>query len=196
MSEGVAPACSHRRTFSLCQWRRIAGDRTPTQMPPRPPVKNSGGQKGQNDLFDQKGQMMPLTPGTLHWGHLHRHPAPHNPPPLPCALWHAYDHFHGITQRTADVVLCGRRRSTRPKASPVAYRTPDAADGTSAPINVPRTVDLPSRVWNELDQSGWIHNPVQSRRIWIGLDQKFTYSADSGLDWIQKCAMCIPYLET
>ena len=20
----------------------------------------------------------------------------------------------------------------------------------------------------------WIHNPVQSRRIWIGLDQKFT----------------------
>ena len=42
----------------------------------------------------------------------------------------------------------------------------------------------------------WIHNPVQSRRIWIGLDQKFTNSADSGLDWIQKCAMCIPYLET
>ena len=42
----------------------------------------------------------------------------------------------------------------------------------------------------------WIHNPVQSRRIWIGLDQKFTSSADSGLDWIQKCAMCIPYLET
>ena len=40
----------------------------------------------------------------------------------------------------------------------------------------------------------WIHNPVQSRRIWIGLDQKFTNSADSGLDWIQKCAMCIPYL--
>ena len=42
----------------------------------------------------------------------------------------------------------------------------------------------------------WIHNSVQSRRIWIGLDQKFTNSADSGLDWIQKCAMCIPYLET
>ena len=41
----------------------------------------------------------------------------------------------------------------------------------------------------------WIHNPVQSRRIWIGLDQKFTTSADSGLDWIEKCAMCIPYLE-
>ena len=41
----------------------------------------------------------------------------------------------------------------------------------------------------------WIHNPVQSRRIWIGLDQKFTNSADSGLDWIQKCAMCIPYLD-
>ena len=38
----------------------------------------------------------------------------------------------------------------------------------------------------------WIHSPVQSRRIWIGLDQKFTNSADSGLDWIQKSAMCIP----
>ena len=42
----------------------------------------------------------------------------------------------------------------------------------------------------------WIHNPVQSRRIWIGLDQKFANSADSGLDLIQKCATCIPYLET
>ena len=42
----------------------------------------------------------------------------------------------------------------------------------------------------------WIHNPVQSKRIWIGLDQKFANSADSGLDWIQKCTMCIPYLET
>ena len=41
----------------------------------------------------------------------------------------------------------------------------------------------------------WIHNPVQSRRIWIGLDQKFTNSADSGLDWIEKCAMCIPYFD-
>ena len=41
----------------------------------------------------------------------------------------------------------------------------------------------------------WIHNPVQSRRIWIGLDQKFTNSADPGLDWIQKCAMRIPYLD-
>ena len=42
----------------------------------------------------------------------------------------------------------------------------------------------------------WIHNPVQSIRIWMGLDQKFTNSADSGLDWIQKCTMCITYLET
>ena len=33
-------------------------------------------------------------------------------------------------------------------------------------------------------------------RIWIGLDKKFTNSADSGLDWIQICPMCIPYLET
>ena len=41
----------------------------------------------------------------------------------------------------------------------------------------------------------WIHNRVQSTRIWIELDQKFTNSADSGLDWIQKCAMCIPYLD-
>ena len=44
------------------QWQRIAGGRTPTQMPPRPPVKNSGGQKGQNDLFDQKGQNDALDP--------------------------------------------------------------------------------------------------------------------------------------
>ena len=42
----------------------------------------------------------------------------------------------------------------------------------------------------------WIHNPVQSRQIWIGMDQKFTNSADPGLVWIQICAMCIPYLET
>ena len=41
----------------------------------------------------------------------------------------------------------------------------------------------------------WIYNPVQSMRIWIGLDQIFTNPADSGLDWIDKCAMCIPYLE-
>ena len=33
----------------------------------------------------------------------------------------------------------------------------------------------------------WIHNPVQSRRIWIGLDHKYSNSAD--------CAMCIPYLD-
>ena len=53
--------------------------------------------------------------------------------------------------------------------------------------------------WQSMEWTGsirWIHNPVHSRRIWIGLDQKFTNSADSGLDWIQKCAMCIPYLET
>ena len=36
----------------------------------------------------------------------------------------------------------------------------------------------------------WIYNPVQSRRIWIGLDQKFTNSADSWLDWIDKCSVC------
>ena len=41
----------------------------------------------------------------------------------------------------------------------------------------------------------WIHNPVQSRWIWIGLDQKFINSADCGLDWIDKSAMCIPSLE-
>ena len=39
-----------------------------------------------------------------------------------------------------------------------------------------------NRVWNGLDPIRWIHNPVQSRRIWIGLDQKFANSADSGLD--------------
>ena len=42
----------------------------------------------------------------------------------------------------------------------------------------------------------WIHNPVQFMRIWIGLDQKFTNSTDSGMDWIQKCTMFITYLET
>ena len=55
-----------------------------------------------------------------------------------------------------------------------------------------------SRLFQSMEWTGsirWIHNPVQSRRIWIGLDQKFTNSADSGLDWIQKCAMCIPYLD-
>ena len=41
----------------------------------------------------------------------------------------------------------------------------------------------------------WIYNPVQSRRIWIELDQKFSNSADSGLDWIEKYIMCISYLE-
>ena len=41
----------------------------------------------------------------------------------------------------------------------------------------------------------WIHNPVQSRRIWIGLDQKFTNLSDFGLDWIEKCATCIAYFE-
>ena len=41
----------------------------------------------------------------------------------------------------------------------------------------------------------WIHNPVQSRRIWIGLDQKFANSPDSGLDWIEKCVRCNAYLE-
>ena len=53
--------------------------------------------------------------------------------------------------------------------------------------------------WQSMEWTGsirWIHNPVQSMRIWIGLDQKFTNSADSGLDWIQKCTMCITYLET
>ena len=34
-----------------------------------------------------------------------------------------------------------------------------------------------------------IHNPVQSRRIWSGLDQEFINSTDSGLDWIEKCVM-------
>ena len=54
------------------------------------------------------------------------------------------------------------------------------------------------RFYQSMEWTGsirWIDNPVQSRWIWIGLDQKFTNSADSGLDWIQKCAMCIPYLD-
>ena len=58
--------------------------------------------------------------------------------------------------------------------------------------------DYQRRLHQSMEWTGsirWIHNPAQSRRIWIGLDQKFTNLADSGLDWIEKCAMCIPYLE-
>ena len=50
-----------------------------------------------------------------------------------------------------------------------------------------------SKEWTE--STRWNYNPVQYRRIWIGLDQTFTNSSDYGLDWIEKCAMCIPHLE-
>ena len=33
-------------------------------------------------FLTKRGKMTPLTPGTRDWGHLHRHPAPRNPPPL------------------------------------------------------------------------------------------------------------------
>ena len=65
--------------------------------------------------------------------------------------------------------------------------------------DLPKTFYMHRRYGGRMEWTGsirWIHNPVQSRRIWIGLNQKFANSADSGLDWIQKCAMCIPYLET
>ena len=69
-----------------------------------------------------------------------------------------------------------------------------------APVNHIHTKNYAElfRVSQSMEWTGsirWIYNPVQSRRIWIGLDQKFTNSADPGLDWIQKCAMCIPYLD-
>ena len=37
-----------------------------------------------------------------------------------------------------------------------------------------RILIVGTRVWNGLGSIRWIHNPVRSRRIWIGLDQKFT----------------------
>ena len=60
--EHFCPGPSLEIILGAAQWRRIAGGRIPRQMPPRPPVKNSGGQKGQNDLFDQKGQNDALDP--------------------------------------------------------------------------------------------------------------------------------------
>ena len=62
-----------------------------------------------------------------------------------------------------------------------------------------KAANLPHPPLQSMEWTGsilWIHNPVQSRRIWIGLDHTFTNSADSGLDWIRKYAMSIPYLET
>ena len=41
----------------------------------------------------------------------------------------------------------------------------------------------------------WINNTDHSFRIWIGLDQTFANSTDSGLDWIDKFTLCILYLE-
>ena len=38
--------------------------------------------KGKMTFLTKREKMTPLTPGTLHWGHLHRHSAPRNPPPL------------------------------------------------------------------------------------------------------------------
>ena len=58
------------------QWRRIAGGRTPTQMPPRLPVKIPVVKKGKMTFLTKREKMTPLTPGTLDWGHLHRHSAP------------------------------------------------------------------------------------------------------------------------
>ena len=52
---------------------------------PRLPVKNSENwsKSGKMSDFDQKGQSDALeNPGTLDWGHLNRHSAPRNPPPL------------------------------------------------------------------------------------------------------------------
>ena len=36
-------------------------------------------------------------------------------------------------------------------------------------------------------------SPVQADLDWTG--SEISSSADSGLDWIEKCAMCNPYLE-
>ena len=43
----------------------------------------------------------------------------------------------------------------------------------------------------DVDHVRWIHNPHSMSPGGFGfrLDQKFTNSADSGLDWIQKCAI-------
>ena len=55
----------------------------------------------------------------------------------------------------------------------------------------------PAGLYSEYGMAGsicWIHNPVQCRHIWIGLDQTVANSADSALDWIEKCTIFIPYL--
>ena len=49
-------------------------------------------------------------------------------------------------------------------------------------------------VWNGLDRSaGYI---IQSSPGRFGLNSIRNLPTDSGLDWIGKCAMCIPYLES
>ena len=57
------------------------GGRTPTQMPPGPQSKIMVVKKGKI-TFLTRSKMTPLTPGTQDYGHLHRHPAPRNPPSL------------------------------------------------------------------------------------------------------------------
>ena len=64
----------------------------------------------------------------------------------------------------------------------------------SAQVHPLTVKNIPSKQSMEWTGSiHWIHNPVQSRRIRIALDQKFTNLADSGLDWIDKCALCNVY---
>ena len=78
---------------------------------------------------------------------------------------------------------------------PTTYNLPPTTPGYGSSCDAYSTITLTSPRFGGYEQSmewtgsiRWIHNPVQSRRIWIGLDQKFTNSADSGLDWIEKCA--------
>ena len=64
------------------QWQRIAGAGHLRKCPPGPQSKIPVVKKGKMTFLTNRGKMTPLTPGTLDWGHLHRHSAPRNPPPL------------------------------------------------------------------------------------------------------------------
>ena len=69
------------------------GGRTPIRKcPPGPQTKISVVKKGKMTFLTKRGKMTPFAPGTLDWGHLHRHLAPRNPPPLDTDI-HDSDHY-------------------------------------------------------------------------------------------------------
>ena len=58
------------------------GQDTYANAPSGPQSKILVVKKGKMTFLPKRGKMTLLTPGTLDWGHLHRHPAPRNPPQL------------------------------------------------------------------------------------------------------------------